>query len=157
MKVDWGENQVLPAMIWCFVDLTKLQEEIVFDHQPLSKGVYAVVETADYDDEDPETLESDLFNPIRIDVDGMDDGITTVRRFFFADVEAFVEPIVVVPNIGGEADNMYLEVAPRQEWAEDFEMWLKSNQDDTIEFTDDEESGNDEEESGSDEEGSDAE
>ena len=147
VKVDWGENQVLPAAIWCFVDLTKLKQEIVFDQQPLSKGVYAVVETANYDDNDPETLESDLFNPIRIDVDGMDDGKTTVRRFFFADVEAFVEPIVVVPNIGGQADNMYLEVAPRREWAEDFEIWLKSNNDDTIEFTDEEENGDDEEES----------
>ena len=65
--------------------------------------------------------------------------------FFFADVEAFVEPIVVVPDIEADADNVYFEVAPRREWAEDFETWLSLNDDDPIEFSDEENESDDEE------------
>ena len=65
--------------------------------------------------------------------------------FFFADVEAFVEPIVVVPDIEADADNVYFEVAPRREWAEDFKTWLSLNDDDPIEFSDEENESDDEE------------
>ena len=41
-----------------------------------------------------------------------------------ADVEAFTESLVVVPDIGGAA-NSYLLMTPRCKWAENFEKWLQ--------------------------------
>jgi hypothetical protein len=42
-----------------------------------------------------------------------------------ADVEAFHGPVVVVPDVDGDA-NRYLLVKNRRQWVEDFEKWLDS-------------------------------
>jgi len=43
-----------------------------------------------------------------------------------ANVEAFVKPLVVVPEIGGQA-NDYLMLKSRQEWRELFIKYLKDS------------------------------
>jgi len=45
-------------------------------------------------------------------------------QFYLADVEAFVEPIAVIPDVGGNI-NSYLQLRRRCYWREDFIKWLK--------------------------------
>jgi len=50
-------------------------------------------------------------------------------KFFLAPVDAFVEPAVVVPNIGGN-DNSHLWLTGRHNWRDLFVSWLhKPHQD----------------------------
>jgi len=44
-------------------------------------------------------------------------------KFYLADVEAFEEPCVVVPNVGG-ANTSYFWVEPKARWSELFVQWL---------------------------------
>jgi hypothetical protein len=69
----------------------------------------------------------------------MVNGVVTELKFYLADVEAFVEP-VVIPDIGGAA-NEYFVVKNRDAWKQDFEEWLEtSNHDSTFTMSDDESS-----------------
>jgi len=45
--------------------------------------------------------------------------------FYLADVEAFHQAAIVVPDIGGP-ENGYLVLKNRPEWREYFELWLDS-------------------------------
>ena len=47
------------------------------------------------------------------------------RKFFLADTEAFVEPVAVVPDIGGDP-NRYLVVKSRSKWVKEFIAWLEA-------------------------------
>jgi hypothetical protein len=49
-------------------------------------------------------------------------------QFFLADVEAFVEPAIVVPDIGGKP-NSYLLVINKSHWRAKFEEWLDAPHD----------------------------
>ena len=42
-----------------------------------------------------------------------------------ADVEAFVEPIVVIPDVGSVPRCKYFQVKSRSEWAKDFIEWIE--------------------------------
>ena len=67
-------------------------------------------------------------------------------QFYLADVEAFVEPAIVVPDIGG-SPNRYLLVINKTHWKGKFEEWLEAPHDldemDPIEPMDDDDDGND--------------
>jgi hypothetical protein len=41
------------------------------------------------------------------------------------DVETFQEPIVVIPDIGASPKCLYLMMAPRSRWADDFTTWIR--------------------------------
>ena len=43
-----------------------------------------------------------------------------------ADVEAFVEPICVVPDVGHDVKRKYFMLEPRRTWSEKFINWLES-------------------------------
>ena len=47
------------------------------------------------------------------------------RTFFLADVEAFTEPLVVVPDIGGPS-NRYFLLHDRPTWVKRFTQWLET-------------------------------
>lgn len=131
--VDWGNWGILPNKIWGFVDLTDLPLNSGVEYGGLSNippGVYAIVENANW----TSVLEG------HNDVDGKDDS-ELVRRiqtdvvkmggkvhdlvFYLADVEAFHQAAIVVPDIGGP-ENGYLVLKNRPEWREYFELWLDS-------------------------------
>lgn len=46
-------------------------------------------------------------------------------QYYLVDVEAFVRPIAVVPDLGGPP-NAYFVLKSREEWRQDFIKWLDS-------------------------------
>ena len=83
--VDWGPNEgKVPAHIWCFVCLNNLptgKNKIQHGGIDLKDGVYAVVESAKYDTDTAETTKSNLFMPLLLNVEGIDeDGDVTGRK-----------------------------------------------------------------------------
>jgi hypothetical protein len=145
--VDWGpiEGKV-PAHIWCFICVRNLptgKNKIQHGGIDLKDGVYAVVETAKYDTDLAETTKSDLFMPLLLNVEGVDqDGDVTARKFYLADTEAIVGPCIVIPDIGG-APNAYFQVKSRSEWSNEFITWLNQpHTDDVMEYSDEEEEPN---------------
>jgi hypothetical protein len=75
--------------------------------------------------ENGEPHRSELFVPIRKEVRKIHQNRVTKLKYYLADVEAFVAPLVVVPDIGG-APNAYFLCKSRDMWRKDFEEWLDS-------------------------------
>ena len=122
--VDWGRGYgKLPNKIWGFIDLTQLKRRgiNIGGIRNLQPGVYAVVEATEYP-EKPDNTE--LITEIEVEVDGFTpEGFVSGIRFYLANVEAFVEPAVVVPNIGGK-NNSYMWLSARHTWRDSFVRWL---------------------------------
>ena len=140
--VDWVGYGPLPSRIWCFVKLSNLPKNLEYGGIKLQDGVYAVVEVANYEHEaeapDQQGYLSDLFIPLRLELESEDlDGELT-RRFYLANTDAFKEPVAVVPDIGGPP-NRYFLVKSRSKWCKEFCAWLQApHTDDVVEVSDDE-------------------
>ena len=133
--VDWGTGWgILPSHIWCFIELRNMpkgNQKLEYGGITLQDGVYAVVEVAEYVEDEDAAAQSDLFIPLNLEVKAIDeDGDVEGRQFYLANTEAFVGPCCVVPDIGGP-NNAYFQVKPRREWSDMFVTWLKEphNQD----------------------------
>jgi hypothetical protein len=124
--IKWEEGDY-PAQFWCFVDLSEMPGDTTVeleDGTVVGRGVYAVVESCDYIDE--EEPQSDIFKPLMLETKELsDDGIVTKRKFYFVDVETIKEPIVVIPDIGAKPACQYLLMAPRTQWSKDFIAWIE--------------------------------
>jgi hypothetical protein len=123
--VDWGQGYgKLPCHIWGFVDLSKLRKNSRIDVgglRNLQPGVYVIVESGAHVEN---AHNAELITEIEIEVGGMvEGGYVSKASFFLAPVEAFVEPTVVVPNIGGKT-NSYLWLKARHNWRDLFIKWL---------------------------------
>jgi len=109
---DWGRGfEKMPSRMWGFVDLSKLRKNSrinIGGINNLQPGVCAVVECSKHD-ENPRNTE--LITEIEIDVGGFSDGFVSKLMFYFAPVEAFVAPTVVVLTIGGK-NNAYMWLKP---------------------------------------------
>ena len=124
--VDWDGYGKLPNKVWGFVDLSCLPEdnEINFGGlSPIPPGIYAIVESSQFATGKNNNLKSSLFRRILKDVHSIHGNRVTGLQFYLADVEAFDETVVVIPDIGGPP-NGYFVVNTRDKWAEDFEKWL---------------------------------
>ena len=94
------------------------------------KGVYAVVESGCYLDEMDEGRQqmyattSSIFRPFFKEVQMNNDAEMVRRKFYLADVEAFVEPVTVVPDVGCADIIKYFALIPRRDWAGNFTKWL---------------------------------
>jgi len=122
--VDWGRKHgKTPAEIWCYVDLSKVQDDfkLKFRNNYLQKGVYALVEASTYT---TMPLNCETFRAINKEVAHDEQG-SVVRQFWLADVNAFVEPVAVVPNIGHPSKRQYFAMVPRKKWSDLFIKWLK--------------------------------
>ena len=125
VMINWEEGDY-PAQIWGFVDLRALPEGLQVDltiGKKVERGVYAVVESCNYVEE--EEPESDIFTPIILETTELTaNGDVHIRKFYLVDVEAFKEPIVVIPDVEANPKCKYLMMAPRSKWAEDFKAWI---------------------------------
>ena len=89
----------------------------------IDPGLYAIVESATFVDQEMEDSESELFVPIVKEVlkNEEDDGMISI--YYLANVDSFHKPVVVIPDVGGPPD-AYFMVKPRATWREDFTKWL---------------------------------
>ena len=135
--VNYGEAEPTPCQIWCFVDLRAIPAGVTvqIDGVSVEKGVFAVVESAEYvpkitDPAHPDFgMISSLVSPCTKQAKVWEDetqGKIGTRAFFLADVEAFVEPLTVYPDIGANHKARYLVVKPKNQWADDFQAWLRT-------------------------------
>ena len=128
-KFDWGKSEgELPCHIWCFVELSNMptgRDTLEYGGIDLQDGVFAVVEIAEYDRESEDTQGqcTDLFAPLKLIMENSLPG-NTDRKFYLADTEAIVGTSIVVPDVGG-AKNAFLEIKPREQWAQQFLRWLR--------------------------------
>jgi len=125
--IDWGEDGNLPCKIWGFIDLRRLSNKNNINYggyEGLAAARYAVVESTKVNPDQNEREISEIFVPILTDVRQLRHGRVAKRKFYLADVEAFLQPIVVIPDVGG-APNAYFWCKSRSQWREDFVNWLR--------------------------------
>jgi hypothetical protein len=135
--VDWGEHGLLPNKIWGFVNLSAIPPDNDLNCgglHPIPPAVYAIVESAE-PDRSKSVVNSELFIPLLLEVGQMRHNRVTKLQFYLADVEAFSEPVVVIPDIGGSA-NRYLQLKNRNTWREDFAAWLDMEHEPIPQFDD---------------------
>ena len=90
---------------------------------PSKRACYAVVESTAYEEDAPT---SDIFVPCVKEAKELHpNGEIAKRQFYLADVEAFLDPVAVIPDIGHANKLRYLQVKPRTAWAEGFVQWLQ--------------------------------
>lgn len=90
----------------------------------LQPDIYAVVESSDFVQN---SMETELFKEIETKVEAFSEcagRFVSQLQFCLAPVDAFVEPAIVVPNIGGN-NNSYLWVQHPGDWSGMFVKWLK--------------------------------
>jgi hypothetical protein len=125
--VNWGKDGKLPNKIYGFVDLRGLPQNARVNFggmMRISPGLYAIVENAAYIDDEVEENMSELLTPIEKEVGAKEDGMVSKQTFYLADVEAFLEPLVVIPDQGGEP-TVYFMLKSRSEWRKLFSEWLE--------------------------------
>ena len=145
VMIDFGDDGRYPARIGGFVDLRGLSDaNESFSYggiDNVTRGVYAIVEYADFVEEDEED-ESLIFVRLLKKVGRIHNGAVTRLSYWLVDVESFAATITVVPDIGG-APNAYLLVKSREEWREAFEEWLMNDDEPDVTVSDDESSDDD--------------
>ena len=140
MLVDWSAEVDTCAKLWGFVDLSGIPKDSGIKYggcSGLQPEVYAICEYAEYTDDDDDEMLHNLFVPLRKKVGRIVDGAVTKLKFYLVEVEAFLGPVTVVPDIGG-APNTYLMVKNRAEWLDDFHDWLLNKEVPEVTFSDDE-------------------
>ena len=85
-------------------------------------GVCATIESGECSTEE-ENVQSELFRRIHKEAGGFTHNQVSHFKHCLVDVEAFVKPIVVIPDIGGPPNDHFL-LRDRSNWKEDFESWL---------------------------------
>ena len=143
MLIDWGEEGHLPNKIYGFLDFSdvNLPSDPPIEHAGtlIEPGIYAIVENAQYVEVEADGIyTSEIFVPMTKEVGGLTGNLVSHLRFYLADVEAFMEPLSVIPDIGGPPNN-YFMVRDRSKWAEGFSSWLESPLDIREEISDCEE------------------
>ena len=125
--VDWGEEGHLANKIWGFLDLRELPQDSLLSHGgiDLQPGIFAVVENSVVSRDQDALDMSELFVPIAMEVGGLTLNNVSHLSFYLADVEAFVKPVAVIPDIGGQRNGYFL-LRERASWKEMFEQWLES-------------------------------
>ena len=94
-------------------------------------GVYAIVETSKYLAAPHLQEMSELFVPICKDSGRLCQGHVVDAIYYLATVNAFMSPTIIIPDIGGWA-NDYLLLKEREIWKEDFINWLEDGEEDSI-------------------------
>ena len=141
VMINW-DGGPQPAKIWGFVDLScmPLGRRITLTNgKEVQQGVFAIIESADYvemEENAAEVITSDLFTDIVLETSMLNAmGEVAVRKYYLVDVETFMDPIVVIPNIGAQPKCKYLLMTPRAQWSEQFVEWIKApHEEDRVEM-----------------------
>ena len=127
MLVDWGRAGLFPSQIWGFFKVKGLQEgqsmhlpHYLSDSGDVYNGTFAIIESAEYmDNNDSDSL----FRDIKLEAnEKLPDGAVSKRKFYIVDVEAFKDPLVVIPNLGTR--DRYLQMIPRTKWSALCHQWI---------------------------------
>lgn len=121
VMVNWGNEVILPAQIWCFLDLTDVPPDMTYE-----PGIYAVVESAKASTNQQEIKMSELFVPYLKETKGTDENGQKKRKFYLVDVESFVSTACVIPDLGNKNPAAFLRLLPRHLWKNQFIAWLCS-------------------------------
>ncbi len=100
-------------------------------------GLYAIVESAYMSNDEVELNRSEILVPYTKEVGRLENGYVMEQKFYLADVEAFDDPAVVIPDIGGEPTAYFL-LKNRTQWCEQFVEWLEDPQEDDYSSSDEE-------------------
>jgi hypothetical protein len=141
VMINW-DGGPQPAKIWGFVDLScmPLGRRITLTNgKEVQQGVFAIIESADYVEMDAnaaKVITSDLFTDIVLETSMLNAmGEVAVQKYYLVDVETFMDPIVVIPNIGAQPKCKYLLMTPRAQWSEQFVEWIKApHEEDRVEM-----------------------
>ena len=138
VMVDWGEEYgQLPAKIWGFIVLDSLPDSKESDHElfyggiEVQNGMYAIVKSCFLSKQMDDRSMSDIFIPFQKEVGAINkDGVVTKRKLYLADVEAFADPLCVIPDIGAKPGCKYFQVRPRSAWVREFIDWIEDPHED---------------------------
>jgi len=107
--VDWGRHGQLPNKMWGFVDLRGLPADLPRNQQlkfggvaNLSPSIYAIVESTELSPSLHGDVNCDIFVHLHTEFGAKTDGFVSKLKFCLADVEAFVDPCIVIRNLDGE-------------------------------------------------------
>ena len=109
--IDWGPEGKLPCQIMGFFDLNCLANHKSMPRlsfrglHRVKPGIYVVVEVAHFKKESPS--QSQIFCPIFKTFMPNNPHISQQREFYLADVEAIVDTVAVIPDIGCPPQNGY--------------------------------------------------
>ena len=147
VMIDWGDDGVLPNKIWGFVDLRQLNPENDIHCGGLYRiepGLYAIVESGEVIRSRKRPNRSEIFVHVSKTVASTTGNRVQGLKFYLADVGAFDESLVVVPDLGGRC-NSYLLLRGRDKWAEDFGRWIGRDYEKFPDFTESNETNYEEE------------
>jgi len=103
--VDWGRHGQLPNKMWGFADLRGPPADLPRNQQlnfgsiaNLSPSICATAESAELSPSLHGDVNCDMFARLHTEVGVKTDGFVSKLKFCLAEVEAFVEPCIVVPN-----------------------------------------------------------
>ena len=119
--INWGENIQLPGQIHCFVDLRDIPQGLFYD-----PGIYAVIESADKNEDPEEIARGDLFVPYIKETDGTDNDGNVKRKFYLIDCDCFASTACLIPDLGNDDSCAFLRLLPRSEWTKQFIAWLRT-------------------------------
>jgi hypothetical protein len=142
VRIKWEGYGSLPSKVWGFVDFSNIDRNnrVCWGGVPrITPGIYAIVENAEEIQPQGGEFKSKIFTYVEKEVGKMSNNRVEKLKFYLADVEAFDEPIVVVPDIGGPG-NAYLLMNSRGKWGEDFGQWLLEKYEPMQEIESDDES-----------------
>ena len=128
--VNWFRDGQLPNRIYGFLDLRSLPADLTRSNRinyggltNIKPATCAIVEATVEGCEG--VTGSELFDVLTTEVSEFEDGSVTKLKFYLADVDAFKEPCVVVPNVGGP-NNSYFWLEPKARWSKLFIQWLRA-------------------------------
>jgi hypothetical protein len=127
VMTDWGKKYgTQPGHIRTFLDLSELPEgtKIELPDAPCltEPGTYAVVEAAMPVTDPIEIGRSQFLLPYNKMYNSLE---PLERKYFLVDVESFVAPVCMVPDMGGRQDG-YFRMLPRSEWLELYKKWIRA-------------------------------
>jgi hypothetical protein len=126
VQVNWEKLGPQPNKIWGFIDLTILPKDSKISHggiKEIEPAIYAIIESGEVKPQ-KNMPDSELFVPLVLNVGKFHHLKVSSLDFLLVDVETFDGPLVVVPDVGGEA-NRYLQLNSQEQWRQDFELWLE--------------------------------